>query len=66
MVFKNLFIVDPNYMQSIKQHRDRTPSVGCMTCLYTCLYDRFEMLRDRLRLWVVHALRVFTHPFIPG
>ena len=21
-------------------------SVGCMTCLYTCLYDRFESLRD--------------------
>ena len=58
MVLKNLFIVDPNYMQSIKQHRDRAPSVDCMTCLYTCLYDKFEALRDRPRLWVVHALRL--------
>ena len=46
MVLKNLFIVDPNYMQSIKQFRDGPLSVGCMTCRYTCLYDKFEALRD--------------------
>ena len=28
MVCKNLFIVDPSYMQNIKQLRDRAPSVG--------------------------------------
>ena len=47
MVYKYLFIIDHHYMQSIKQLRDGTPSVGCMTYLYTSLYDRFEALRDR-------------------
>jgi len=46
MVYKNVFIIDPNYMQSIKQFRDRLLSMGCMTCLYTCLYNKFETLRD--------------------
>ena len=51
--------------------RDGSLSIHCMTCLYTCLYDRFKMFRDGppsmgmidsrcletgLRLWVVHAL----------
>ena len=30
--------------------------MDCMACLYTYVYDRFEALRDELRLWVVHAL----------
>jgi hypothetical protein len=28
MIYKNLFIVDPNYMQSIKQFRDGLPVCG--------------------------------------
>ena len=54
MVYKHLFILDPSYMQSIKQLRDRPLSLGCMTCLY--LYDIFEMFRDEPHPWVVHAL----------
>ena len=46
MVYKNLFIVDLIYMQSIKQLRDYPSSMGCIICLYTCLYDRFEAFRD--------------------
>jgi hypothetical protein len=57
MVYKKIFIVDPSYMQSIKQLRDAPLSVSCMTYLYTCLYGRFEALRDEPRLWVVHALK---------
>ena len=34
------------YKKCIKQLRDGSSSMGCMTCLYTCLYDRFEALRD--------------------
>jgi hypothetical protein len=45
MIYKYLFIVDPSYMQSIKQLRDGNLSVGCMTGLYT-------------RLSVVHALSI--------
>jgi hypothetical protein len=47
-ICKKLFIVDPSYMQNIKQLRDEFLSVGCMTCLYFYLYNRFEMLRDGL------------------
>jgi hypothetical protein len=47
MVCKKLFIVDHIYMQCKALNSLKTePVVGCMTCLYTCLYDRFEMLRD--------------------
>jgi hypothetical protein len=28
----------------------------CMTCLYICLYAKFEVLQTTQRLWVVHAL----------
>ena len=28
MIYKKLFIVDPNYMQIIKQFRDRPPVYG--------------------------------------
>jgi hypothetical protein len=48
MVYKNLFIIDLSYMQSIKQLRDGLPFVSCIICHYSCLYDRFEMLRDGL------------------
>jgi len=34
------------YMQSIKQFGDNPMSMGCMICLYTCLYIRFEALTD--------------------
>jgi hypothetical protein len=50
-------MIDPSYMQNIKQLTDGLMSVSCMTCLYTCLYDRFETLRDGTRLWAVHALK---------
>jgi hypothetical protein len=63
MVYINLFIVDPSYMQNIKQLRDRLPVCGCMICLYICLYDRFETLRDGPCLWVVHALNFYYYPF---
>jgi len=33
-------------MQSIKQFRDGSLSMRCMTYLYTYLYDRFEVFRD--------------------
>jgi hypothetical protein len=46
MVYKNLFIVDPSYMQSITQLRDGSLSMDCMTCLYAYLYDRSKTLRD--------------------
>ena len=48
MVYKNLFIIDLRYMQSIKQLRDSLLSVCGLygMCLY--LYDRFEKLRDEL------------------
>jgi hypothetical protein len=39
MIYKNLFIVDPNYMQSIKQFRDGLP-------VYR-LYDLFLYLSVR-------------------
>jgi hypothetical protein len=45
-VYKLLFMINPSYMQSIEQLRDGPLSVCCMTCLYTCLYDRLEALRD--------------------
>ena len=44
MVYKNIFVVDLSHMQSIKQLRDGPLSVGCMSCLYICLDDKFEIL----------------------
>ena len=35
-------------MQCIKQFRDGSLSMDYMICLYTCLYDRLEALRDKL------------------
>jgi hypothetical protein len=46
MAYKLIFMIDPGYMQSIKQFRDGSLSVSCMTCLYICVYDRFEALKD--------------------
>ena len=40
-------MIDPNYMQNIKQLRDGSLSLGCITCLYISLYDRFEAFEDR-------------------
>ena len=58
MVYKNTFVVDLSHMQSIKQLRDGPLSVGCMSCLYICLGDKFEIFEMTSRLWVVHALLV--------
>ena len=47
-------------MQYIKQLRDGPLFMDRMICLYTCLYDRFEVFRDELSyvgLWVVRALK---------
>ena len=41
-----LFTIDLDYMQKLKLLADNSQSVGCMICLYTCLYGRFEALRD--------------------
>ena len=52
-------------MQSIKQIRDGLSSMGCMVCLYTCVYDSVfipvcmidsRRLETNPRLWVVRAL----------
>ena len=56
ILYKMLFTIDLDYMQKLKLLADNSQSVGCMICLYTCLYGRFEALKDRTRLWVVHAL----------
>jgi hypothetical protein len=44
-------------MQSIKQLTDASLSMGCMSCLYICLYEQFEVLQTTRRLRAVHALR---------
>jgi hypothetical protein len=31
-------------------------SMGCMSCLYICLYAKIEILQTTRHLWVVHAL----------
>jgi hypothetical protein len=46
MVYTNVFAIDQNYMQSIKQLTDIPLSMGCMSCLYICLDDNFEALGD--------------------
>jgi hypothetical protein len=46
MVHKIVFMIDLSYIHYIKQLRDEHLYMGCMTHLYTCLYDIFEMLRD--------------------
>jgi hypothetical protein len=43
-------------MQSIKQLTDASLSMGCMSCLYICLYAQFEVLQTTRRLRAVHAL----------
>jgi hypothetical protein len=43
-------------MQSIKQLTDASLSMGCMSCLYICLYEQFEVLQTTRRLRAVHAL----------
>jgi hypothetical protein len=30
--------------------------MGCMSCLYICLYAKIEIPQMTNRLWVVHAL----------
>jgi hypothetical protein len=47
-------------MQSIKQLTDASLSMGCMSCLYICLYAQFEVLQTTRRLRAVHALRART------
>ena len=42
-----LFTIDLDYMQKLKLLADNSQFVGCMICLYTCLYGRFEALKDR-------------------
>ena len=46
MVYKLIFIIDLAYMKKIKLLGDDHPSVGCTTCLFNCLYIRFQSLRD--------------------
>jgi len=47
ILYKMLFTIDLDYMQKLKLLADNSQSVGCMICLYTCLYGRFEALKDR-------------------
>ena len=56
MIFTN----ELGYIQSIKQFADAPLSVGCTIYLSICLYIRFEALTDNLRVWAVHAVRLFT------
>jgi hypothetical protein len=56
MVHTNTFVVDLIYIQSIKQRTDSLLSMGCMRCLYICLYAQFEILQTATCLRVVHAL----------
>ena len=46
MIYKLIFMIDFGYMQSIKLLVDDSPSLGCMTSLFNCLYIRFYSLRD--------------------
>jgi hypothetical protein len=46
MVYKLIFMIDLDYVQSIKLLVDDPLSLGCMTCLFNCLYVRFYSLRD--------------------
>jgi hypothetical protein len=45
MVHTNPFVVDLIYIQSIKQRTVNLLSMGCMRCLYICLYAQFEILK---------------------
>jgi hypothetical protein len=58
MVHTNTFVVDLNYMQSIKQFTGNLLSMGCISCLYICLYAQFEILQTASCLRSVHSLNL--------
>ena len=48
MVYKLIFIINLDYVQSIKLLGDGLLSVGRTSCLFNCLYIIFWSLRDDL------------------
>jgi hypothetical protein len=57
VVYRNLFIIDLNYMQSIKQLADNKIDHGCMSCLFSvCIINSRGL--QMTPVWVVRALRI--------
>jgi len=56
MVYKIVFTVDLATCKALNSLQTVQHALHCTTCLFSCLFARFEGVADDPRLWDVHAL----------
>jgi hypothetical protein len=59
-VYKNMFVGHLTY-KALNSFQTTSLCKGCRSCLYICLYAKFEVLHTTKCLWVVHVLMFTVH-----